>query len=129
MEGGEVEVKQNLPDPLVEVEVGEALTLAPGRTLGAAVREEVEAALRAVEAVEAVEVTRVGGVWILGEVGSRVGAVGRVKVAVGVPERTGEVARTGLRGQPGRLGRAGEGVQGELLAVEIQSALGTGATM
>ena len=126
MEGEEVEVKQNLPDPLVEVEVGEALTLAPGRTLGAAVREEVEAALRAVEDVE---VTRVGGVWTLGEVGSRVGAVGRVKVAVGVPERTGEVARTGLRGQPGRLGRAGEGVQGELLAVEIQSALGTGATM
>ena len=126
MEGEEVEVKQNLPDPLVEVEVGEALTLAPGRTLGAAVREEVEAALRAVEDVE---VTRVGGVWTLGEVGSRVGAVGRAKVAVGVPERTGEVARTGLRGQPGRLGRAGEGVQGELLAVEIQSALGTGATM
>ena len=126
MEGEEVEVKQNLPDPLVEVEVGEALTLAPGRTLGAAVREEVEAALRAVEDVE---VTRVGGVWTLGEVGSRVGAVGRVKVAVGVPERTGEVARTGLHGQPGRLGRAGEGVQGELLAVEIQSALGTGATM
>ena len=126
MEGGEVEVKQNLPDPLVEVEVGEALTLAPGRTLGAAVREEVEAALRAAEAVE---VTRVGGVWTLGEVGSRVGAVGRAKVVVGVPERTGEVARTGLRGQPGRLGRAGEGVQGELLAVEIQSALGTGATM
>ena len=126
MEGGEVEVKQNLPDPLVEVEVGEALTLAPGRTLGAAVREEVEAALRAVEDVE---VTRVGGVWTLGEVGSKVGAVGRAKVAVGVPERTGEVARTGLRGQPGRLGRAGEGVQGELLAVEIQSALGTGATM
>ena len=126
MEGEEVEVKQNLPDPLVEVEVGEALTLAPGRTLGAAVREEVEAALRAVEDVE---VTRVGGVWTLGEVGSKVGAVGRAKVAVGVPERTGEVARTGLRGQPGRLGRAGEGVQGELLAVEIQSALGTGATM
>ena len=126
MEGEEVEVKQNLPDPLVEVEVGEALTLAPGRTLGAAVREEVEAALRAVEDVE---VTRVGGVWTLGEVGSRVGAVGRAKVAVGVPERTGEVARTGLRGQPGRLGRAGEGVQGGLLAVEIQSALGTGATM
>ena len=126
MEGGEVEVKQNLPDPLVEVEVGEALTLAPGRTLGAAVREEVEAALRAVEDVE---VTRVGGVWTLGEVGSKVGAVGRAKVAVGVPERTGEVARTGLRGQPGRLGRAGEGVQGGLLAVEIQSALGTGATM
>ena len=127
MEGGEVEVKQNLPDPLVEVEVGEALTLAPGRTLGAAVREEVEAALRAVE--EAVEVTRVGGVWTLGEVGSRVGAVGRVKVAVGVPERTGEVALMGLHGQPGRPGKAGEGVQGELLAVEIQSALGTGATM
>ena len=127
MEGGEVEVKQNLPDPLVEVEVGEALTLAPGRTLGAAVREEVEAALRAVE--EDVEVTRVGGVWTLGEVGSRVGAVGRAKVAVGVPERTGEVALTGLHGQPGRLGRAGEGVQGGLLAVEIQSALGTGATM
>ena len=126
MEGEEVEVKQNLPDPLVEVEVGEALTLAPGRTLGAAVREEVEAALRAVEDVE---VTRVGGVWTLGEVGSKVGAVGRAKVAVGVPERTGEVARTGLRGQPGRLGRAGEGVQGGLLAVEIQSALGTGATM
>ena len=126
MEGEEVEVKQNLPDPLVEVEVGEALTLAPGRTLGAAVREEVEAALRAVEDVE---VTRVGGVWTLGEVGSKVGAVGRAKVAVGVPERTGEVALTGLRGQPGRLGRAGEGVQGELLAVEIQSALGTGATM
>ena len=126
MEGEEVEVKQNLPDPLVEVEVGEALTLAPGRTLGAAVREEVEAALRAVEDVE---VTRVGGVWTLGEVGSRVGAVGRAKVAVGVPERTGEVARTGLHGQPGRLGKAGEGVQGELLAVEIQSALGTGATM
>ena len=126
MEGEEVEVKENLPDPLVEVEVGEALTLAPGRTLGAAVREEVEAALRAVEDVE---VTRVGGVWTLGEVGSKVGAVGRAKVAVGVPERTGEVARTGLRGQPGRLGTAGEGVQGELLAVEIQSALGTGATM
>ena len=126
MEGEEVEVKQNLPDPLVEVEVGEALTLAPGRTLGAAVREEVEAALRAVEDVE---VTRVGGVWTLGEVGSRVGAVGRAKVAVGVPERTGEVALTGLHGQPGRLGRAGEGVQGGLLAVEIQSALGTGATM
>ena len=77
MEGEEVEVKQNLPDPLVEVEVGEALTLAPGRTLGAAVREEVEAALRAVG--EDVEVPRVGGVWTLGEVGSRVGAVGRAK--------------------------------------------------
>ena len=87
----------------------------------------MEAALRAVE--EAVEVTRVGGVWTLGEVGSKVGAVGRAKVAVGVPERTGEVARTGLRGQPGGLGRAGGGVQGELLAAEIQSALGTGATM
>ena len=69
------------------------------------------------------------GAGTLGEVGSRVGAVGRAKVVVGAPERSGEVAPTGLRGPPGRLDRAGEGVQGGLLAVEIQSALGTGATM
>ena len=100
-------------DPRGETDLADqmvmCLTLAPGRTLGAAVREEVEAVLRAVE--EAVEVTRVGGVWTLGGAGqvSRAGAVvGKVGVEVGALERTGEETQTGLPGQLGRRDRAQE---------------------
>ena len=110
-EGGEEEGNQSLPVPLEEVVAGEVLTLGHGKTREAVARVEVEVAPKAVVEAEVEERRGGGGVWTLGGAGqgSRAGAVvGRAGVEVGAPETTGEEARMGSPGPPGRQDRAQE---------------------